>query len=1067
MPVFLHSTYPHFARIFAIALIFGLTFLAACSGGSEDGTDSADAAAQEHRQRADGSSVYDDDEPRWGDDDYDPIGDRTLDIPYPASSHPDDDYVLERFMDAFRSGDLDGMVDAWSQMGPAQRKQAHEQGTDYRFSVPTDNDELYEAVQDPYDLLTTADVSKLNFDATADARGEPRFQPRHEESLALPEDLGNVRGQVVDHETGEPVPGVTVAASFAKVMLYTLDERNAGRWETITDADGRFEIRDIPAGSAALVLHRLPEYNLYQHAFEVNTGQTSEETVPIRSLARVKLELPTFLTGTVTDSATGEPVPDVLVSIGNSFVTGRTNASGAYIIRKIPAGEHTILARHADYHEGSNAIVADAPGKLELDFSIDPITTGVVIGTAVNRSTGEPLANVTVMIAGQTVTTDSQGRFRLVDVESGDIRVQAGSEGFRPAGTDVELAARSTAETMLELDPITEGTVRGIVRNATTGEPVAATTVQIGPFEVLTDESGGFEIADVPQGDANIVARKQLFEAAMMTVHVAAMQVTQVQVDIVPITYGDLVVVVTDASSGVPISSGLVRLAGDFSGETDAQGRIRFEKVPAGDGVVSASKHAYISGQESYRLEPGTQIERTISLQPVTVGTVAGVVRSAQDAAPIAGATVTIGSRTVETDASGRFEFDDIVAGTTNISVAKPVFEAGSASAEVVAAERVTVEIALEPITYGSIEGVVVDAMTSQPIADVVIAVAAQNTRTDASGKFVLERVNAGEIGLSANKRVYEQVVDRFTLAPAETSTRRIALPPITWGDVQGRVVDADTGAPLPGVDVVLGAKSVRTDAAGRFGPERVDAGPMTASARRASYESGGASINIVAAETTEALIQLEPIRIGTVVGVVLDAKTGEPVDGARVALGRASLETGRDGRFRFDDVSTGSVGVAVRHADYGNGAASGDLSGGETLELVVRVDLRREDVTQLEAGLASGGSIDLYGIHFDSGRDQFKPSSLGTLNAVLEVMKRAPERRFTIAGHTDSDGSDTSNQDLSERRAQTVIRWLIEHGIEARRLTGIGFGETRPTAPNDTESGKALNRRVELSFSE
>ena len=123
--------------------------------------------------------------------------------------------------------------------------------------------------------------------------------------------------------------------------------------------------------------------------------------------------------------------------------------------------------------------------------------------------------------------------------------------------------------------------------------------------------------------------------------------------------------------------------------------------------------------------------------------------------------------------------------------------------------------------------------------------------------------------------------------------------------------------------------------------------------------------------------------------------------------------------------------------------------------------------MTNLEAELAKSGTIDLYGIYFDSGKAQFKPSSLNTLRAVLEVMKRAPDRRFRIAGHTDSDGGDDYNQDLSERRAQTVIRWLVDNGIDEARLDGVGFGETRPAAPNDTESGKALNRRVQLSFAD
>jgi len=126
-------------------------------------------------------------------------------------------------------------------------------------------------------------------------------------------------------------------------------------------------------------------------------------------------------------------------------------------------------------------------------------------------------------------------------------------------------------------------------------------------------------------------------------------------------------------------------------------------------------------------------------------------------------------------------------------------------------------------------------------------------------------------------------------------------------------------------------------------------------------------------------------------------------------------------------------------------------------------MERRREDVLELETALKNKGTVDLYGIHFDSGKDQFKPSSLSTLQAVSEVIKHAPRKVFEVSGHTDSDGQENYNQNLSERRARTVIKWLVDHGVKARLLQGRGYGETKPVVPNNTEAGKALNRRVQL----
>jgi outer membrane protein OmpA-like peptidoglycan-associated protein len=71
---------------------------------------------------------------------------------------------------------------------------------------------------------------------------------------------------------------------------------------------------------------------------------------------------------------------------------------------------------------------------------------------------------------------------------------------------------------------------------------------------------------------------------------------------------------------------------------------------------------------------------------------------------------------------------------------------------------------------------------------------------------------------------------------------------------------------------------------------------------------------------------------------------------------------------------------------------------------------------------------------------------------------------RIEIAGHTDSDGSEAYNQTLSEERAASVLNYLVEHGVSARRLTTVGYGETRPVVPNTSAANKAQNRRIEFT---
>jgi outer membrane protein OmpA-like peptidoglycan-associated protein len=110
---------------------------------------------------------------------------------------------------------------------------------------------------------------------------------------------------------------------------------------------------------------------------------------------------------------------------------------------------------------------------------------------------------------------------------------------------------------------------------------------------------------------------------------------------------------------------------------------------------------------------------------------------------------------------------------------------------------------------------------------------------------------------------------------------------------------------------------------------------------------------------------------------------------------------------------------------------------------------------------LGAGAPATLYGIRFDLDSDRLRPDSDPTLNALLEALKGHPDWHIAIEGHTDSQGSDSYNLDLSTRRAQAVKNWLAEHGIDAARLRTSGKGESEPAADNATPQGRALNRRV------
>jgi OmpA-OmpF porin, OOP family len=113
---------------------------------------------------------------------------------------------------------------------------------------------------------------------------------------------------------------------------------------------------------------------------------------------------------------------------------------------------------------------------------------------------------------------------------------------------------------------------------------------------------------------------------------------------------------------------------------------------------------------------------------------------------------------------------------------------------------------------------------------------------------------------------------------------------------------------------------------------------------------------------------------------------------------------------------------------------------------------------------LLTEGKLVTYGIYFDVNKDVVKPESYGTLKDIATVLNEVPDVKVKIVGHTDADGQDAANLDLSQRRAAAVKAELAKNfGVTGDRLVTDGMGESQPVAPNDTPSNKALNRRVEF----
>lgn len=171
-------------------------------------------------------------------------------------------------------------------------------------------------------------------------------------------------------------------------------------------------------------------------------------------------------------------------------------------------------------------------------------------------------------------------------------------------------------------------------------------------------------------------------------------------------------------------------------------------------------------------------------------------------------------------------------------------------------------------------------------------------------------------------------------------------------------------------------------------------------------------------------------------------------------------------------------LGAVINHKNRGKGALIGAVGGGLTGAGVgyymdkqakdlqrqlqpeiqrgeISIDKRASDNALLVSMTANTG--------FDSGSAVLKSGYLPTLNKIAQVLNQYGKTTVTIIGHTDNVGSNEYNQSLSERRAQSVQDYFAGQNVNALRLEAYGRGETEPRADNNTESGRQLNRRVDL----
>jgi OOP family OmpA-OmpF porin len=209
---------------------------------------------------------------------------------------------------------------------------------------------------------------------------------------------------------------------------------------------------------------------------------------------------------------------------------------------------------------------------------------------------------------------------------------------------------------------------------------------------------------------------------------------------------------------------------------------------------------------------------------------------------------------------------------------------------------------------------------------------------------------------------------------------------------------------------------------------------------------------------------EVQPDPVVLISGKVLNKKTNEPLD---ATIEYNGLVDGKNYGVARTNPATGEYTIVLPYGvNYDFSAfASGYMGVSENLDLTGVGEYQEIKRDLYLVPIEVGATVRLNNIFFETGKAELKAESFTELNRVIEFLQQNPNVKIELSGHTDNVGNADFNKSLSQKRADSVMAYLISKGIDASRLVAVGYGMEKPVADNTTEEGKAMNRRVEFTI--
>jgi outer membrane protein OmpA-like peptidoglycan-associated protein len=539
-----------------------------------------------------------------------------------------------------------------------------------------------------------------------------------------------------------------------------------------------------------------------------------------------------------------------------------------------------------------------------------------------------------------------------------------------------------------------------------------------------------------------------------------------------PPELGTIAGTIIDNRTGAPLSASLsfpdtkLKAYKNKPVEVPENGAFKLEKLPVGTYIVEVSKEGYQPATATIVVEKDKATVQDFKLRTLKqYGTITGRVTDVKTGNPLAAAVRFPGTSLSElaTDPeTGVFTVKDVEVGVVPVQVSADGYQNGSASVNVKDGEVTTENFELKPLkAFGTITGRVTDASTKNPVGATIVfpvdAALPEAAADPQTGVFTAEKIPVGTITLTATAAGYLPESRPVAVEDGKVVNVEFQLrPAMEFGSVSGTVTDATNNKPVKAevsfADPNLPA--VQTDeGTGFYKADKLPAGVTVVKVAAEGYFAAQATVTIEANKAAVQSFTLNPAaQFGELTGMVKDKSSKKPLKAfiyfpnTDIAPVLSDSVTG----FYKAKVPVGANVVACSLTGYAQQLSQ--------TPVVVKKDepaIYNFELLKIGTEITLAASA----IHFAFGSAEIQSAGYPALNEWVKLMKDNPFMTAEIQGHTDAVGSNSSNQTLSERRAQSVVSYMTGQGIDRARLSAIGYGESRLVV--QTQEANEQNRRV------